>query len=186
MVLHEEDARMTAKPSRLSRRDFLRLSAPATTTPTTAVTLAFSPLPEIIRFYPSVPSCVVQTHHSGVWSDKTLVPGALRQMLDASITRLTGLNDVRGAWAALSANLRYTNSWPYWREDWFGDSIFMSFDSVAHDTLGLQLLTRELEKAGGNPASQVGMAVPALQYAVELGLGANDPADMDVQEQTII
>ena len=54
-----------------------------------------------LKFFPTIPSKVIQTHHSGVWSDKTLVPGALRQMLDASITRLTGLNDAREAWAAL-------------------------------------------------------------------------------------
>ena len=292
-----------------------------------------------------MPSKVIQTHHSGVWSDKTLVPGALRKMLDVSITKLTGLNDARAAWAALfkpgeriaikvntfsnsliwthvplvtevtnslleagipaeqitifdyrtselmvagytvnvdglgvrctgmdsnysaepskvgnktinlanvlkecdalinipilkshmlagitfamknhygsiwypdilhgdsmrgvaslnavpeikdrtrliigdalSANLRYANSYPYWQEDWIGDSIFMSFDPVAHDTMGLQLLTRELEKVDGNPASLIGMATPALQYAVELGLGTNAPANMDVIEQTL-
>ena len=85
---------------------------------------------------------------------------------------------------ALSANLRYTYSYPYWKEDWIGDSIFMSFDPVAHDTMGLQLLTRELEKDGGNPASLIGMATPAMEYAVELGLGTNDPANMQAIEQT--
>ncbi len=319
------------------------LAAPVTAT--APASLAAGPLPEIVKFFPSVPSRVVQTHHSGVWSDKTLVPGALDQMLDASITRLTGLADARTAWAALfkpgerilikvntfsnsliwthvplvlavtdslqaagipaeqitiydyrtselstagytvnvdgpgvrctgmdsnysaepsdvndipiklanllkecdalinipilkshmmagitfamknhygsfyypdmlhgdrmrgvaalnalpeikdrtrlvigdalSANLRYANSYPYWQEDWLGDSILMSFDPVAHDTLGLQLLTRELEKVGGNPASLVGMAEPAFQYAVELGLGTNDLANMDAIEQTV-
>jgi hypothetical protein len=389
MELHRKEVYVATKPSCLSRRDFLRLSAlglgglaagplisacnqnvvnataapmvtaapspfpspsatvvaTATATPAAPATLASSPLPEIIKFYPSVPSRVVQTHHSGVWSGKTLVPGALRQMLDASITRLTGSLDARQAWSALfkpseriaikintfsnsiiwtheplvqavtdslqdagipaeqitlfdyktselaaarytinrdgpgvrcfgmdqdysaeatavngthinlanilkecdalinipvlkshmmagitfamknhygsfyypdklhgdamrgvaalnalpeirgrtrliigdalSANLRYANSWPYWQEDWFGDSVFMSFDPVAHDTMGLQLLTRELEKVGGNPASLVGMATPALEYAVELGLGTNDPTNMDIIEQTV-
>ena len=370
---------MPTKPSPLSRRDFLRLSAiglgsiaggrilaacsplanPATalstataamatasaTTAATAAVAAGSSLPEILKFYPAVPSRVIQTHHSGVWSNKSLVPGALRQMLDASITRLTAMKDARQAWAALfkpgeriaikvntfsnsliwthvplvtavtdslqeagippeqitifdyrstelttagftvnvdnpgvrctgmdsnysteptlvlnkkiqlantlkdcdalinipilkshmlagitfamknhygsiwypdilhgdsmraiaglnaipeikdrtrliigdalSANLRYSNSYPYWQEDWIGDSIFMSFDPVAHDTLGLQLLSRELEKAGGSAASLVGMATPALKYAVELGLGTNDPANMEFIEQTL-
>ena len=122
---------MTIKPSRLSRRDFLRLTAaglgslaaarlltacnrnpaattivpatiPASPTATTrpTATLAGS-RQEILEFFPKVPSRVIQTHHAGVWSDKTLVPDALRQMLDASITKLTGLNDARQAWAAL-------------------------------------------------------------------------------------
>jgi hypothetical protein len=366
---------MAIKSSRLSRRDFLRLTAtglgslaagpllsacsqnPATTTivpatipvsatvtPTPTATLASS-RQEILEFYPKVPSRVIQTHHPGVWSDKTLVPGALRKMLDASIIKLTGLNDARQAWAALfkpgerivikvnafsnsiiwthvplvlavtdslqdagipaeqitifdyrttelsaagyavnvdnpgvrctgmdsnyateqtevnnrqiqlanilkecdalinipilkshmmagisfamknhygsiyypdalhgdnmrsvaalnalpeikdrtrlivgdalSANLHYANYYPYWQEDWIGDSIFMSYDPVAHDTLGLKLLTDELEKDGGNPASLIGMATPAIQHAVELGLGTNDPANMEVIEQTL-
>jgi len=385
---------MTTYRSRLSRRDFVRLTAiglgglaggrllsacgpaanPATPTtpasstapapsptipasPTTAAATSTAtaastatavvkiPPPEIVKFFPTILSKVIQTHHSGVWSNKTLVPGALRQMLDASITKLTGLGDAREAWAALfrpgeriaikvntfsnsliwthvplvlevtnslqeagipaeqitifdyrtielttagypvntdnpgvhctgmdknysaepskvmntqialatilkecdalinipvlkshmlagitfamknhygslyrpeflhsydmrevaalnalpeikdrtrliigdalAANLRYANSYPYWQEDWIGDSIFMSFDPVAHDTMGLKLLTSELEKAGGNPASLIGMATPALEYAVELGLGTNDPANMEVIEQTL-
>jgi hypothetical protein len=370
---------MKNKPSMLSRRDFLRLTAagvgslaagpllsacgqnPAATIPAIATdtvetaavtatpTMAAAPMggaiPEIIQFFPAAASRVIQTHHSGVWSDKVLVPGALRQMLDASITKLTGIQDARSAWAALfkpgeriaikvntfsnsliwthvplvqevtnslqeagipaeqitifdyrtlelstagftvnsdnpgvrcagmdsnysaepsvvmnkkinlanvlkdcdalinipilkshmlagisfamknhygsiwypdilhgdsmrgvaglnalpeiknrtrliigdalSANLRYANSYPYWQEDWVGDSIFMSFDPVAHDSMGLQLLTRELEKDGGNPASLIGMAKPALEYAAELGLGTNDPANMDVIEQKV-
>jgi hypothetical protein len=45
----------------------------------------------------------VRAHHAGVWSGDELVPDALRQMLDASITELTGLNDAHEAWAALFA-----------------------------------------------------------------------------------
>ena len=141
---------MTTYRSRLSRRDFVRLTAiglgglaggrllsacgpaanPATPTtpasstapapsptipasPTTAAATSTAtaastatavvkiPPPEIVKFFPTILSKVIQTHHSGVWSNKTLVPGALRQMLDASITKLTGLNDARSAWAAL-------------------------------------------------------------------------------------
>lgn len=295
--------------------------------------------------FPTIPSKVIQTHHSGVWSGKKLEPGALRQMLDASITKLTGIQSAQDAWSALfkpgeriaikvnafrnstiwthpdlvmavtkslqdagipakqitifdyqtaelkvagypvntdnpgvrcagmddnydktptsvqsndvhlanilkdcdalinipilkshmlagisfamknhygsiyypdllhgdnmrgvaalnalpeikdrtrlvigdvlSANLRYTSFYPYWSEDWVGDSIFMSFDPVAHDTAGLRLLTQELEKSGGDSASLVGMAEPALKYAVELGLGTNDPAHFQLVEQTL-
>jgi hypothetical protein len=57
-----------------------------------------------------VKSKVVHTHHAGMWKgtprggagDNALLnPQALRQMLDASITQLTGLNDARDAWVAL-------------------------------------------------------------------------------------
>lgn len=59
--------------------------------------------PEIIRCYPDTPSKVVYTHHGGVWNGERLVTGALEQMLDASITELTGLSDATAAWAALFA-----------------------------------------------------------------------------------
>ena len=53
--------------------------------------------------YPDVPSKVVHTRHAGVWDGETLAPEALRQLLDGSITALTGLNDATAAWAALFA-----------------------------------------------------------------------------------
>ncbi len=57
--------------------------------------------PEVIKFYPDVPSQLVRVHHAGAWDGDKLVPDALRQMLDAGITRLTGINDAHQAWAAL-------------------------------------------------------------------------------------
>ena len=55
----------------------------------------------VMSMYPDGPSKVVHTHHAGVWSDEELVTEALDEMLDASITELTGLNDTAEAWAAL-------------------------------------------------------------------------------------
>jgi len=46
---------------------------------------------------------VVHTRHAGVWDGDNLQSGALRQMLDASITQLTGIDDARAAWSALFA-----------------------------------------------------------------------------------
>ncbi len=334
----------TATPTVLPKAT-ATLRPTATVTSTPRPTLVSSPLPEIIKFYPTVPSKVIQTHLPGVWSNKSLNQAALRQMLDASITKLTGLNEARESWAALfkpgekilikvntfansiiwthaplvqevtnslqeagipaenitifdlttqelanahytvnvdgpgvrctgmnqnysadpvivndthiqlanllkscdalinipilkshmlsgitfamknhygsfnypeklhgdrmrgiaalnaiqeirgrtrliigdslSANLRYANSWPYWQEDWIGDSIFMSFDPVAHDTMGMQLLARELGKSGESSDALTGMSAPYLEYAAELGLGTNDPANMEVVEQTL-
>ncbi|MCP4538594.1 MAG: DUF362 domain-containing protein [Chloroflexi bacterium] len=69
---------------------------PATPAPTEAVSRS-----DIIKIYPDGLSRVVRTRHSGVWDGETLVPGAIRQMLDTSIIGLTGLNDAVQAWAAL-------------------------------------------------------------------------------------
>ena len=68
--------------------------------------------PEIIKFYPDVPkSRIIRTHHAGVWTgtpqgsitdDNDLLSlDALGQMVDASITKLTGIEDARKAWVAL-------------------------------------------------------------------------------------
>jgi hypothetical protein len=126
-VNHRNDV---ARSRGISRRDFLKLatagllagcrptrrpSAP-TNVPTSAPTHTPTPDPpatsaarpvvtvprsEIIKIYPDVPSKVVHTHHTGVWEGETLASEIVRQMLDASVTKLTGLNDTRKAWAVL-------------------------------------------------------------------------------------
>jgi len=75
-------------------------TATSTVTPSPAPTATRS-RPEVIRVYPEAASKVVHTRHAGVWSGESLEPDALRQMLDASITELTGLNDAGEAWGAL-------------------------------------------------------------------------------------
>jgi hypothetical protein len=57
--------------------------------------------PEIIKFYPDMPSRVVRASHANAWDGEVLAPEAPRQMLDAAITALTGLSDADEAWAAL-------------------------------------------------------------------------------------
>jgi hypothetical protein len=322
-----------------------------TRAPTATPTVAPTPTPsvairrpEAIQAYPDVPSKVVRTHHAGVWDGENLVPGALKEMLDASIAELTGLNDAHEAWAALfspderiaikvnafrnsliwthtllvaaiteslqeagvppeqivifdfytdeleeagyainrdgpgvrcygsdgsytsgwkaqrvsvqlsdillscnalinvpvlkshmisgisfalknhygtvsnpgslhrpigplmaelnalgpirdrtrliigdmlTACLRYRGGWPYWESDWTGDSILMSFDPVAHDTVGLQVLSQALADEGGNPAPLINMAAPCLESGAECKLGTNDPAHVDLREMSL-
>ncbi len=115
-------------PRSISRREFIHLAAaaavlagcapvaqsvsptatpppPPTAPPISPTAATIQPTatstPAVIKMYPDAPSRVVYTTHSGVWSGDALVPNALRQMLDASITKLTGLNDARQAWSAL-------------------------------------------------------------------------------------
>jgi uncharacterized protein (DUF362 family) len=61
-----------------------------------------------------------------------------------------------------------------------GDSILMSFDPVAHDTVGLQLYGQVLASEGESPDVATRVATPCLERAAELGLGTNDPANMDL------
>ncbi|MFL7794430.1 MAG: DUF362 domain-containing protein [Anaerolineae bacterium] len=83
---------------------------------------------------------------------------------------------------ALTACLRYKGSYPYWTSDWAGDSILLSFDPVAIDKTALQMLEQLLADDGGDPAAILAMATPCLESGAELGLGTNDPANIDLVE----
>lgn len=316
--------------------------------PSPRSTVSSSKWQDIVKTYPAVPSRVVHTHHAGVWSGDQLVPGAIHQMLDASITRLTGLNDARAAWTALfkpsekiaikvnvfcnsliwthlplvmgvtdslklagippeqivifdyttdelktagypvnqdgpgvrcfgtdfdkgssikgykagweagptsvelsnillncdalinmpilkshmitgltfalknhfgsvrspeslhyrydqslaglnalppikdrtrlvvgdilTANLHYREGFPYWDSDWTGDSILMSFDPVAHDTVGLKILTDLVKDDGSYVDAIMSMAEKYLKSSAAISLGTNDPKNMELLE----
>ena len=116
-LLRTEHTPGSNRPRRISRREFLMgaatvaagLLAGCCPAPALVPDSAIR-RPEIIRFYPDTPSKVVRTHHAGAWTDTPqgdlgddarLSPETLRQMLDASITELTGIADAGDAWAAL-------------------------------------------------------------------------------------
>ncbi|MCP4537621.1 MAG: DUF362 domain-containing protein [Chloroflexi bacterium] len=69
-----------------------------------------------------------------------------------------------------------------WRDAATGDSILMSFDPVAHDTIGLQLYNQMLMAEGGNPASVTERANAWLNASAELGLGVNDLDSIELVE----
>lgn len=85
----------------------------------------------------------------------------------------------------LEACLRYANSWPYWSPDWTGDSILMSFDPIAHDTVGLQMFSQLLTDNGGDPAVATSWANPWLENGAQLGLGTNDPDNIELVEVSL-
>ena len=60
----------------------------------------------------------------------------------------------------------------------------MSFDPVAHDAVGLQMMG-EVHVSEGNDGKVEYMAKqaqPWLTLGAELGLGTNDPANIDLTE----
>ena len=130
-------------------------------------------------------SFAMKNHYGSIYYPDKLHSGSMKEI--AALNALTEIKDrtrlIIGD--ALSANLRFANSFPYWQEDWYGDSIFMSFDPVAHDAMGLKLLISELEKDGDSGAALVGMSTQYLSYAAELGLGTRDEANMEFIEQTL-
>jgi hypothetical protein len=71
---------------------------------------------------------------------------------------------------------------------WFravtGDSILVSFDPVAHDAVGFQVLGEVLVSEGNDTKAEY-LAKTAQFWptrSAELGLGTNDPANIDLKE----
>ena len=76
----------------------------ASVTPTAAPSATPTAAPSATPTAPPTASgVVVRARHAGVWDGDALAPEALRHMLDASVTALTGLDDAGQAWASLFA-----------------------------------------------------------------------------------
>jgi uncharacterized protein (DUF362 family) len=75
--------------------------AESTATPKATPVQAVSSREEIVKIYPDGPSVVARTRHTGVWQGEELSTNAIDQMLDATITQLTGLNNAHQAWSIL-------------------------------------------------------------------------------------
>jgi hypothetical protein len=71
-----------------------------------------------------------------------------------------------------------------WDQAVVGNALLMSFDPVAHDYVGMQILTSWLSANGDNPAGVTGLA-GHLAAAAALGLGTDDPAHIDWRELTL-
>ncbi|MBN2394274.1 MAG: DUF362 domain-containing protein [Anaerolineae bacterium] len=72
---------------------------------------------------------------------------------------------------------------PYWTLDVVGDSILMSFDPVAHDAVGLELLDTHIKNNKSH--YNTSLAKRWLKNAAELGLGTNDKANMELIELSL-
>jgi hypothetical protein len=120
----------------------------------------------------------------------TLNPSALHYPIEEKMAALNALPQIKDRTRLivgdiLEANLEYSNSYPYWKADYRGDSILMSFDPVAHDTVGLDILTKLLAEKGVSTVSDTQMAVPCLTNAAALGLGTNVPENIELVELTV-
>ena len=115
-------------------------------------------------------------------------PGGLHYPIDQCIAELNALPPIKDKTRliigdVLEANLQYSNGWPYWKPDWKGDSILMSFDPVAHDTVGMQILEKlQTENDVALADSLKDKATSYLQMAADLNLGTNQADQMDMAE----
>lgn len=117
--MREQDHDTKPRSQGIPRRQFIKLATAASLlaacrpTQQTVVTDVPDPTPRevVVTATPAptptptldAPGRVVQASHAGVWSGDALVPEALREMLDAGVANLTGLNDAAAAWGALFA-----------------------------------------------------------------------------------
>jgi hypothetical protein len=78
---------------------------------------------------------------------------------------------------------------PLSRGGWFqavtGDSILMSLDPVAHDAVGLQILSEAMAAEGNDPTGAVELANSWLAASAELGLGTGDLNHIGLTEVTL-
>jgi hypothetical protein len=73
-----------------------------------------------------------------------------------------------------------------WSQAVIGDSILMSFDPVAHDVVGLQVLHKAMEESDGVTFSgAASIASSWLARGADLGLGVNGPDDIEWLQVTL-
>jgi hypothetical protein len=69
-----------------------------------------------------------------------------------------------------------------WSRASTGDSILMSFDPVAHDSIGVQVLGEVLASQGSSAAAAMNTSLWWLEQADELGLGIHDLHTIELRE----
>jgi hypothetical protein len=115
-------------------------------------------------------------------------PSGLHRPIDHTIAELNALSPIKDHTRLiigdiLEANIRFNRSWPYWEPDLKGDSILMSFDPVAHDTVGLQILEQlQTENSAALSAPLRKKATSYLKVGAELSLGTDQAGNMDMAE----
>jgi hypothetical protein len=62
------------------------------------------------------------------------------------------------------------------------DTLLMSFDPLAQEALGLQIAVDTLTAAGEDPKMTIKEATPWLENSAALGLGTNNPKNIDIVE----
>ena len=66
-----------------------------------------------------------------------------------------------------------------------GDSIFMSFDPVAHDAVGLPPCCEVMAAKGRDSAAAINQANRWLKSGTEVGLGAHNLNDIELVEMVL-
>jgi len=97
------------------------------------------------------------------------------------IAELNGLRPIRDRTRLIVSDAR-TVVRRGWHSAVTADSIFMSFDPVAHDTVGLQFYCDVMAAKGDDPGRATDQANAWLGESANLGLGTDDPENIDAVE----
>lgn len=113
-------------------------------------------------------------------------PGALHDIKNClgSLNALPQIKDITRLVIgdALEANTKYKNSFPYWDADARGDSILASFDPLAMDRIGLDILVEMAEEKGNSTTGIVGMCNTWLDTCDAAGIGTCQHDNIELME----
>ena len=109
-------------------------------------------------------------------------PGSYHNRINRGLVELNALPPIKDRTRLIIGDALAIASWS---SSLKGDSLLMSFDPVTHDAMGLQLLSEAWAAAGRNPGGITNLVTPWLEAGAKLGLGANDPNNMDLVEASL-
>jgi hypothetical protein len=113
-------------------------------------------------------------------------PGGLHNMQNClgALNALPQIKDITRLVVgdALEANTKYKNSFPYWEADARGDSILLSYDPLAMDRVGLDILVEMAEEKGNSTTGILGMCDRWLETCGAAGIGTCQPDQIDLVE----
>lgn len=126
-------------------------------------------------------SFALKNHYGSV-----TVPSSLHDV-ERLLPALNGLPDIKDKTRLvvgdiLEACLAYSAGFPYWKSDYVGDSILMSFDPVAHDAVGMEIFKQLRADAGQDSSFAEGLSGGWFANCGQAGLGANDMKNIQLEE----
>lgn len=102
-------------------------------------------------------------------------PGRFHGSMGLALPGLNALQPIRDRTRLIIGDTLKVVLGDQWTNKVPGDSILMSFDPVAHDTVGLQMFTQVMVAAGKDPTGYTKRATAWLANGAGLGLGIHDP-----------
>ncbi len=111
-------------------------------------------------------------------------PGRFHSRAEHAIPELNALPSIKDRTRLIIGDA-LTVCTRFWHSAVTEDSTLMSFDPVAHDTVGLQVFGEALASEGFSPGGETALAARWLENGAQLGLGTSDPGSIKLVEVTL-